>query len=289
MNNKMKQYIKSIVSLIVFCLFVSCSDGQEDILSGDKNIPAGMGMVDLKVKSNTTIDIPTINTKAEHKFDMDPTTFPLVIYSKSGETYTKVKEYESYTALVNEGLPLQLPIGTYKIVASSFIPGEAKVTKDVYFEGSTDFIVEEKRVSNVSVVCNYASLAVELRLSEQFQHLLDTDPLNYAFEMDVYNGIKGIKWSFSQSKEDEKETVKNLDTGYFLDGCTAEQKKLMVKVRVRLNSSNKWYPERTYYFDNNGNTPKVGEYYVITLDAGPKTKTLVRASKYGNSQKEADK
>lgn len=291
MNKKIRLYnMKSIFYLLpLWLLLFACTNDQAGIHEENEQIPDGMGAVRLEIKSTTEFDIPTIMTRAVHHFDMDPTTFPLRIYEKGNDgSLTLVKAFDSYEALVDNGLPLQLPVGTYQIVASSFVPAEGEeVTDKVYFEGKSEFIVEEKRVSNVSVNCKYASLAVELRLSEQFQQLLETDPLNYAFEMDVYNGVADAVWSFCQQKIDGQETETKLDTGYFLKGCTSDPGKLIVKVRVRLGSSNKWYPERTYYFDNNGSVPQIGEYYVINLDAGPEAQAAaVKTALVGNYKME---
>ena len=74
--------------------------------------------------------------------------------------------------------------------------------------------------------------------------------------MKVSNGV--ADWTFSKEKT---------DVGYFIDACD----ELVVKVKVRLGDD-KWYPERTYRVKNDDNnpatSPKLGEYYIINLDAG---------------------
>jgi len=63
--------------------------------------------------------------------------------------------------------------------------------------------------------------------------------------------------------------------GYFLDPCD----ELVAKVRVRLGSNNQWYPERTYRIKNDHNnpetSPKLGEYYIIRLDAGEEEEKVI--------------
>ena len=71
--------------------------------------------------------------------------------------------------------------------------------------------------------------------------------------MIVSNGK--VNWIFSP----EQMTV-----GYFLETCD----ELVATVRVRLDSNNVWYPSRTYRIKNGSDAPRLGEYYIITLDAG---------------------
>lgn len=270
-----KQYILLILSVLPLWLMLACCQENIDNNESQTDIPDGMGVVYFNMKAPTDIEIPTFMTRATHHFDLDPNTFYLAIYEDGAST--PYKTFASYNALVDSGLPLQLPVGKYQLLASSFEKKDQKVSKKPYFEGTTPFAVEEKRVSRADVTCKYASMAVELRLSEQFQKLLEDAPLAYAFEMDVYNGDDDTKWSFYQQQKDGEDLEKSLDTGYFLTGCTREDGKLQVKVRVRLDSSD-WYPERVFYLPEEGTIPKVGEYYVINLDAGPEAKAVMLES-----------
>ena len=43
---------------------------------------------------------------------------------------------------------------------------------------------------------------------------------------------------------------------------------MVATVRVRLDSNNVWYPSRNYRIKNGRDAPRLGEYYIITLDAG---------------------
>ena len=95
---------------------------------------------------------------------------------------------------------------------------------------------------------DYSAIASSYKLEEQ--------PNNYHYEVKVSNGV--ADWTFSKEKT---------DVGYFIDACD----ELVVKVKVRLGDD-KWYPERTYRVKNDDNnpatSPKLGEYYIINLDAG---------------------
>ena len=89
---------------------------------------------------------------------------------------------------------------------------------------------------------------------------LEAEPLNYSYSVTVYDGE--VSWTFDPDKHTKP--------AYYLDPC----ENLVLKVTVKLDGLT--YPERTYYVCNR-NTDKVsiGEYYIITLDAGEtETKSL---------------
>lgn len=239
------------ISLLSVCLF-SCSNDQDT----NGSLPDGMGLVNLKMKSSTNIDIPII-TKAEDLFaDIDVNDFYVAISNR--EDYTSYKEFDTYREL-RETSPLIIPVGQYNVLASSFPRKDTKVSAQPYFVGDMDFIVENQRTSYVEFKCTFQSIGVELRISDQFRELLESNPQNYAYEVIVSND--DASWKFLRDGEEEE-----MDPGFFLDTC----KKLKVEVRVRLGSSNSWYPTRTYYVDNNSGDGEclLGEFYVINLDAG---------------------
>lgn len=242
----MKSIINNIFFLIIGLLIAGCSDSDER----ESSFAKGTGGLNLTVpETEKEIDIPVIYTKAgDLNFNLQPEIFPISVYEKDGGA--KVKDFESFTALIDSGTPLVLPVGAYEIKASSFNPTES-VSEKPYFEGTTNFEIEEGVVLNTSVICTFKSLGVELRLSERFQELLSQEPDNYDYNVTVSNE-KG-SWSFDK---------KNMKSGYFLDGCS----RLTVKVVVKMKGQT--YPERTWHFTNGENAPKVGEYYIVTLDAG---------------------
>lgn len=136
-----------------------------------------------------------------------------------------------------------------------------RVSETPYFEGKQDFVIEEKTVTSVpSFTCTFESVGVEVRLSDQFKAKLEAEPLNYSYSVTVYDGE--VSWTFDPDKHTKP--------AYYLDPC----ENLVLKVTVKLDGLT--YPERTYYVCNR-NTDKVsiGEYYIITLDAGEtETKSL---------------
>lgn len=270
MNNCMKQ---NIISLITFCglVFSSCSM-QENL---KPEIPSGMGSLNIQPTAETDIQIPVITTRSSELFpEQDVNTYYLSI---TGETN---KEYDQFSDLIDEGLPLELPVGDYSITVSSFKRDGVSISEKPYFLKTESFKIEDKTTTNLSLKCTFESIGVIVKPSEEFQKLLDDEStsLSYAFEADVYNGDSDVKLSFYQWKNDGEAVNKKLDPGYFLDA--PKSGKLKVKVRVRLKSTNTWYPERTYYLDNNGQPADLGQYYIITIDAGPhvqETQTLKAA------------
>lgn len=239
------------LTLLSVCLS-SCSNDQDT----NDSLLDGMGLVNLKMESSTDINIPII-TKGEDLFaDIDVNDFYVAITNRDDQT--SYKEFDTYREL-RETSPLIIPVGSYNVLASSFPKKETKVSAQPYFVGTTNFIVENQRTSDVKFKCTYQSIGVELRISDQFKALLESNPKNYAYEVTVYNG--DTSWKFLKDEEEEE-----MDPGYFLDACN----KLKVEVRVRLNSHNSWYPTRTFYFDNNKGEGEclLGEYYIINLDAG---------------------
>ncbi len=172
-----------------------------------------------------------------------------------------VKLNKVYGDLANEeegGLPVILPLGEYTVKACTTTETSAGITSIPYFMAeNSKVVVEEKQISNVSLTCTFEGIGVELELSDRFKQLMEEHPNDYSYTVTVSNGVASSEF-----------TPENTAAVYFLDACEA----LVVKVKVRLGSSNKWYPERTYYVKNSTNTPatspRLGEYYMIRLDAG---------------------
>lgn len=236
--------------LIVFvCLLAACQEEETSSFS------RGAGGLNLKSPSaDTETEIPVILTKGI-RFDMDPATFPIVIYDQSGTAY---KTFPSYTAMIQEGTPLVLPVGKYTVKASSFTPA-AGVSESPYFEDNQAFAIEEKTITHVSLCCRFKSLGFELLIADGLAGWLKKEPANYSYSVTVSNGV--ASWTFDA---DHTRPV------YFLDGCS----ELVVKINVKLAGTQ--YPERTYRFTGTaGAAPELGEYYRITLDAGKNKMNLL--------------
>lgn len=241
----MKKQLLYTLFLPLFAAFTACSEGMD---SDNSPYDEGMGGLSLKNSTTTNITIPVI-TKGADFSDINAGDFYVGIFDEQGSA---VKEFDTYTALVDSGLPLILPYGNYSVVASSYKVGDVKVSENPYFVDEQGFIIEEKKTTNVDLTCKFKSLGVELALSDQFKALLENRPNDYAYEVTASNGV--ANWTFS---------IDQMKPGYFVDAC----EELVVKVKVRLGSD-LWYPERTYRIKNNGSSPQLGEYYIIRLDAG---------------------
>lgn len=252
-NRIMKKHILSILgSFALFCM-AGCGENEADNLlvfpenTGGLNMIAGM---------STEQVIPVITRSADFS-DVSVDDFYIKILDDKGEV---AKEFASLTAMHDEGLPVILPTGNYTAFASSFKPDGKEYSNGPYFEvegGSHPFVIEEKRTTQVTLKCVYKSLGVELVLSDQFQGLLEEEPENYDYKVNVSNGTASYEFS-----KDEMKPV------YFLKGC----EELVVKVTMTMGG--KVYPERVWRITNQGDTPKTGEYYIIRLDAGDQPETV---------------
>ncbi|MCD8136404.1 MAG: DUF4493 domain-containing protein [Parabacteroides gordonii] len=232
----------------------ACGDEPESKMIGFEE---GTGGLRLMAGYSTEIKIPIITRSADFS-ELAVDDLHIVITDNKDNS---VKLNKVYGDLLNEddgGVRDILPLGEYTVKASTTTDTAEGVTKIPYFMAENNKVkVEEKQISNVSLRCTFESIGVELALSDQFKQLMEEQPNNYSYQVTVSNGTASREF-----------TPDEMTVAYFLDACDA----LVVKVKVRLGSSNKWYPERTYYVKNTLNTPatspQLGEYYVISLDAG---------------------
>lgn len=221
----------------------------------DSPFSEGMGGLRLTAKMDTEIAIPVITKSADFS-DLQVEDLYIRIYDEEGtlklsETYGRLLEKDEEG---KGGLPIVLPLGTYSVKASTSVKESEGVMETPYFLATQErVVVEEKRISTAELRCTLQSIGVELQLSEQFKAKLAANPNNYSYEVIVSNGI--VDWTFSPEKT---------APGYFIEAC----EELVVTVKVRLDSNNVWYPARTYRIKNNDQAPQLGEYYIITLDAG---------------------
>lgn len=246
---------KTYILLLTVFLFLLVACQKEENSRGN-SFGEGSGAFRLEQPSiQSETEIPVIVTKGA--FGLEPSTFSIRIDQQGTDgTYTKHTSFVSYSAMIDSGMPLVLPVGDYQVVASSYdqTAVDGQVSETPYFEGKQDFVIEEKTVTSVpTFTCTFESVGVELRLSDQFKAKLEAEPLNYSYSVTVYDGE--ASWTFDPDEHTKP--------AYFLNDC----ENLVLKVTVKLD--NLTYPERTYYVCNS-NTAKVsiGEYYIITLDAG---------------------
>lgn len=244
---------KTYILLISILTFFSACQKDAGIDNGFGEGSGAFRLEQPSVQSET--EIPVIVTKGS--FGLEPSAFSIQIDRQGVDgTYTKYTSFVSYSAMIDSGMPLVLPVGDFQVVASSYdqTAAEGRVSETPYFEGKQNFVIEEKTVTSVpAFTCTFESVGVELRLSDQFKAKLEAEPLNYSYSVAVYDGK--VSWTFDPDKHTKP--------AYYLDAC----ENLVLKVTVQLDGLT--YPERTYYVSN-PNTDKVsiGEYYIITLDAG---------------------
>ncbi|WP_298554040.1 DUF4493 domain-containing protein [uncultured Parabacteroides sp.] len=249
----MKKNIVSILWSFVLLCTASCSQNEDD---NPPVFPDNAGGLNVAANMSTEQVIPVITRSADFS-GLSADDFYIKILNDKGEV---VKEFESLTAMRDEGLPVILSTGNYTAFASSFKPDGVEASANPYFEvegGSHPFVIEEKRTTQVTLKCVYKSLGVELVLSEQFQELLDKESENYDYKVNVSNGEASYEFS-----KDE------MNPAYFLKGCD----ELVVRVTMKMGGRD--YPERVWRITNQGNAPKTGEYYIIRLDAGDQPETV---------------
>lgn len=91
-------------------------------------------------------EIPVIVTKGS--FGLEPSAFSIRIDQQGTDgTYMKHTSFVSYSAMIDSGMPLILPVGDYQVVASSYDQAavDGRVSEIPYFEGKQDFVIEEKQ------------------------------------------------------------------------------------------------------------------------------------------------
>ena len=100
---------------VILSLLAAC---QKEENSRSDNFGEGSGALRLEqpaVLSKT--EIPVIVMKGA--FGMDANTFPIRIDQQGADgTYTKHTSFVSYSAMIDSGMPLVLPVGDYQVVAS---------------------------------------------------------------------------------------------------------------------------------------------------------------------------
>lgn len=252
-NRIMKKHILSILGSFALLCMVGCGENEADNISV---FPENMGGLNMAANMSTEQVIPVITRSADFS-GLSADDFYIKILNDKGEV---TKEFESLATMRDEGLPVILPIGNYTAFASSFKPDGKEHSNEPYFEvegGSHPFVIEKMRITQVTLKCVYKSLGVELVLSDQFQGLLEKEPENYDYKVNVSNGTASYEFS--------KDKMKPV---YFLKGC----EELVVKVTMTMGGRE--YPERVWRITNQGNAPKTGEYYIIRLDAGDQPETV---------------
>ena len=97
----------------------------------------GLRLEQPEMQSET--DIPIIVTRSG--FELEPGSFPIRIEQEDGNgSYSTYTSFVSYNAMLDSGMPLVLPVGDYRVVATSYEASAAGsgVSETPYFEGSQE-------------------------------------------------------------------------------------------------------------------------------------------------------
>ena len=211
-----------------------------------------MGGLSMEAAVDYITKIPVITKSADFSA-LDVEKFYIEIQPEAGGEKVFNK---TYTEFKNEGRPFLMNQGRYRIVVGSRREAEMTASSTPYFAYEGLFLIQEKTTTNLSVTCTYESLGVELVLSEQLQAKIAERPNYYKYTVTVSNGAG--EWTFDKE---------NMEPGYFRQDC----EELVVTVTGSFDGRE--YPTRTYRIKNNGQAPQLGEYYIITLDAGEEPET----------------
>lgn len=246
----MKKKLYILLMPLLAIIFSGCEGN-----SLESTLPDGMGELCLRAGMSTEISIPVI-TKVADFGDIPVEDLYILVMDNSDNSVVLNKTYGELLKGSQDdpsaGLPIILPQGEYTVQASTHEKREDVLDSPYFMARNEAVIIDEKRTSTVELKCTFQSIGVELVISDQFKQLMEEMPEAYSYKVSVSNGL--VTWSFDPE---------NMNPGYFQDTC----EELIVKVQVRLGSTNDWYPERIWRVTNKGYAPRLGEYYIINLDA----------------------
>lgn len=133
----------------------------KDELTGNTGKPQEMGRLSLDVTVKS-------ETGSKTRAGNETTDFPVSIMQGENE----VKYFNTYADLLNAG-PVELPVGTYTVVASS--PGEMPPISDFpYFGGNKNVTIEKGTSTAAEVLCKMQNIKVALNLSTEFSTAFPT-------------------------------------------------------------------------------------------------------------------
>lgn len=168
-------YILTTVCLVFLMGTMSCE--MRDELKG--RIPSGKGetgtfKLELDLKDITKASILAV----------DVSRFAIQILNEQGYV---VKEYPSYAAMLEEGVEVVLPVGTYKVRAASYA-GEVEeaILNKPYFVGETEFTVKAKETAEVKNTCKLDNVVVAVSYGSDFVDAVQDD---YVTTLTNGNGV----------------------------------------------------------------------------------------------------
>lgn len=168
-------YILTTVCLVFLMGTMSCE--MRDELKG--RIPSSKGetgtfKLELDLKDITKASILAV----------DVSRFAIQILNEQGYV---VKEYPSYAAMLEEGVEVVLPVGTYKVRAASYA-GEVEeaILNKPYFVGETEFTVKAKETAEVKNTCKLDNVVVAVSYGSDFVDAVQDD---YVTTLTNGNGV----------------------------------------------------------------------------------------------------
>lgn len=146
---------KSWYTFIICCLSIIFSACQsEDELGSNAT-----GYLRLGLEVNTSS-----NTRAEETYN--PKQLAVQIINASNEVVEETTNFETNW----QGKPIELPVGTYTVKASSAgFDGESSAFDKPYYAGSTKVTVKSKESANAIIECTLANVKVTVNFDQSFK------------------------------------------------------------------------------------------------------------------------
>lgn len=146
---------KNLYTLIITCLFISLSACQSENELGSN----ATGYLRLGLEVNTSS-----NTRAEETYN--PKQLAVQIINASNEVVEETTNFETNW----QGKPIELPVGTYTVKASSAgFDGESSAFDKPYYAGSTKVTVKSKESANATIECTLANVKVTVNFDQSFK------------------------------------------------------------------------------------------------------------------------
>ena len=250
--------MKKINTLLIGTAFASAlaSCEMKNELQGDKEHSGEMGLLDLTVETNSSSS--TVVTKAVTDVVEE---FPVYIVAAPGDT---TKRFDSFADLKEQN-PIELPVGTYTVVANSPVPYEKKMQYP-YYKGEEPVTISDV-TETTTVTCSIQNVKIsfvpsaafrttysdwEITVSDHKENSTDALIAIYTPE----NSGSDTNQAFEYWKLDD-----NVDKIYITGTATVSGTNDVVQVYGVAEKKN-----LTGHTDNDGNYFKGGDELVIQLN-----------------------
>ena len=237
MSNEIKY-----LSFLLICILFSC---QQENMQYNQH-----GSLSLLMDTKSGTDIPVI-MKSTSTVDVD--TFHIVIRDAGGQPIKQ--NFDTFSELKKEGMPLLLPIGAYMAEASSGDLPEAAFDSPCY-RGQKEFVIEENTVTEVKLHCTHQSIKVSLKYTDAFLNMINPD-----FKVTVTNSRAELLFTKSETRSGFF-TVSQLFTVH----VTGTAKEFGTRVDFA--------GDLKHLEDGVEQELKAGDHLIVTLDAYKETPTV---------------